>query len=115
VAEAAGFGFPSWSQLLFSSRLRLPVAREEGGRGQTAARVRVSVERGRGGAPAMALKFLNKKGWHTGSLRNIERVWKAEQAEEAERRKTEELKKQVAAEKEKAEFRAMQERAGLRP
>ncbi|KAG2579665.1 pre-mRNA-splicing factor cwc25-like [Panicum virgatum] len=63
----------------------------------------------------MALKFLNKKGWHTGSLRNIERVWKAEQAEEAEKRKTEELKKQVAAEKEKAEFRAMQERAGLRP
>ncbi|NP_001169681.1 hypothetical protein Zm00014a_016865 [Zea mays] len=63
----------------------------------------------------MALKFLNKKGWHTGSLRNIERVWKAEQAEEAERRKTEELKKQVAAEREKAEFRAMQERAGLRP
>jgi hypothetical protein len=40
----------------------------------------------------MALKFLNKKGWHTGSLRNIERVWKAE---EAEKRKTEELKKQV--------------------
>ncbi|WVZ92302.1 hypothetical protein U9M48_038379 [Paspalum notatum var. saurae] len=63
----------------------------------------------------MALKFLNKKGWHTGSLRNIERVWKAEQAEEAEKRKTEELKKQVAAEKEKAEFRAMQVRAGLRP
>ena len=63
----------------------------------------------------MALKFLNKKGWHTGSLRNIERVWKAEQAEEAEKRKAEELKKQVAAEKEKAEFRAMQERAGLRP
>jgi hypothetical protein len=47
----------------------------------------------------MALKFLNKKGWHTGSLRNIERVWKAEQAEEAEKCKTEELKEQVAAER----------------
>jgi hypothetical protein len=90
------------------------VAWEEEG-GQLAARVRVSGGRDRGGAAAMALKFLNKKGWHTGSLRNIERVWKAEQAEEAERRKTEELKKQVAAEREKAEFRAMQERAGLRP
>jgi hypothetical protein len=36
-------------------------------------------------------------------------------AEEAEKRKTEELKKQVAAEREKAEFRAMQEASGLRP
>ncbi|THU65081.1 hypothetical protein C4D60_Mb01t33380 [Musa balbisiana] len=32
----------------------------------------------------MALKFLNKKGWHTESLRNIENVWKAKQKHEAE-------------------------------
>ncbi|KAK4754656.1 hypothetical protein SAY87_002760 [Trapa incisa] len=32
----------------------------------------------------MALKFLNKKGWHTGSLRNIENVWKSEQKHEVE-------------------------------
>lgn len=113
-----GLGYLPISPSLLASPRRLvspvAVAREEEG-GQAAARVRVSSGRGRGEVPAMALKFLNKKGWHTGSLRNIERVWKAEQAEEAERRKTEELKKQVAAEKEKAEFRAMQERAGLRP
>lgn len=61
----------------------------------------------------MALKFLNKKGWHTGSLRNIENVWKAEQKHEAENRKLEELRKQIAEEKERDEFRLLQEKAGL--
>lgn len=61
----------------------------------------------------MALKFLNKKGWHTGSLRNIENVWKAEQKHEAEQRKLEELRKQIHEERERAEFRQLQEQAGL--
>ncbi|KAK2980170.1 hypothetical protein RJ640_029717 [Escallonia rubra] len=34
----------------------------------------------------MALKFLNKKGWHTGNLRNIENVWKAEKKHDAEQK-----------------------------
>lgn len=63
----------------------------------------------------MALKFLNKKGWHTGSLRNIENVWKAEQKHEAEKRKLEELKKQIHDEREAQEFRLLQEQAGLVP
>ncbi|KAK6123897.1 hypothetical protein DH2020_042361 [Rehmannia glutinosa] len=63
----------------------------------------------------MALKFLNKKGWHTGSLRNIENVWKAEQKHEAEQRKLEELRKQIHEERERAEFRQLQEQAGLIP
>lgn len=63
----------------------------------------------------MALKFLNKKGWHTGSLRNIENVWKAEQKHEAEKRKLEELKKQIHDEREAQEFRHLQEQAGLVP
>lgn len=63
----------------------------------------------------MALKFLNKKGWHTGSLRNIENVWKAEQKHEAEQKKLEELRKQIHEEKERAEFRQLQEQAGLVP
>ncbi|EXB64637.1 hypothetical protein L484_017969 [Morus notabilis] len=63
----------------------------------------------------MALKFLNKKGWHTGSLRNIENVWKAEQKHEAEQKKLEELRKQILEEKERAEFRQLQEQAGLVP
>jgi hypothetical protein len=63
----------------------------------------------------MALKFLNKKGWHTGSLRNIETVWKAEQKHEAEQKKLEELKKQINDEREASEFRLLQEQAGLAP
>lgn len=63
----------------------------------------------------MALKFLNKKGWHTGSLRNIETVWKAEQKHESEQKKLEELRKQIQDEREKSEFRTMQEQAGLVP
>ncbi|KAK6923627.1 CBF1-interacting co-repressor CIR, N-terminal domain [Dillenia turbinata] len=63
----------------------------------------------------MALKFLNKKGWHTGSLRNIENVWKAEQKHEAEQKKLEELRKQIQEERERSEFRLLQEQAGLVP
>ncbi|KAI9126583.1 hypothetical protein K1719_002179 [Acacia pycnantha] len=63
----------------------------------------------------MALKFLNKKGWHTGSLRNIENVWKAEQKHDAEQKKLEELRKQIQEERERTEFRLLQEKAGLVP
>ncbi|CBI17355.3 unnamed protein product, partial [Vitis vinifera] len=63
----------------------------------------------------MALKFLNKKGWHTGSLRNIENVWKAEQKHDAEQKKLEELRKQILEERERSEYRLLQEQAGLVP
>ncbi|XP_041027306.1 pre-mRNA-splicing factor CWC25 homolog [Juglans microcarpa x Juglans regia] len=63
----------------------------------------------------MALKFLNKKGWHTGSLRNIENVWKAEQKHGAEQKKLDELRKQIQEERERSEFRLLQEQAGLVP
>ncbi|CAH1422863.1 unnamed protein product [Lactuca virosa] len=63
----------------------------------------------------MALKFLNKKGWHTGSLCNIENVWKAEQKHDVEQKKLEELRKQIHEEREKAEFRQLQEQVGLVP
>uniref|UniRef100_A0A2P2IPR3 CBF1-interacting co-repressor CIR N-terminal domain-containing protein n=2 Tax=Rhizophora mucronata TaxID=61149 RepID=A0A2P2IPR3_RHIMU len=63
----------------------------------------------------MALKFLNKKGWHTGSLRNIENVWKAEQKHESEQKKLEELRKQIQDERERSEFRLLQQQAGLLP
>ncbi|THU65087.1 hypothetical protein C4D60_Mb01t33440 [Musa balbisiana] len=63
----------------------------------------------------MALKFLNKKGWNNGSLRNIENVWKAKQKHEVEQRKLEELRKQIQDEREKFEFRLLQEQVGLVP
>jgi hypothetical protein len=34
----------------------------------------------------MGLDYLNKKTWHTGSIKNMEKVWIREQ-EEAEKRK----------------------------
>ncbi|BBN13042.1 hypothetical protein MPTK1_6g00340 [Marchantia polymorpha subsp. ruderalis] len=63
----------------------------------------------------MALKFLNKKGWHTGSLRNLENVWKAEQKHEAEQKKLEELKVQIHKEREAEELRQQYQAAGLAP
>lgn len=62
----------------------------------------------------MALKFLNKKGWHTGSLRNIENVWKVKQKHEAEQKKLEELRKQIQEEREHNEFRHLQEKVDPR-
>ena len=50
------------------------------------------------------LSFLNKKGWHTGSFKNRERKWVAEQKAEAEKKKMEELKKKYAEEREKMEL-----------
>ncbi|KAL9225303.1 hypothetical protein vseg_001246 [Gypsophila vaccaria] len=63
----------------------------------------------------MGMKFLNKKGWHTGSLQNIERVWKAEQKDQAEKSKLDELRKQIHEERERDEFRQLQEQAGFAP
>nr|GEW92336.1 hypothetical protein [Tanacetum cinerariifolium] len=54
-------------------------------------------------------------GWHTGSLRNIENVWKAEQKHDLEQKKLDELRKQIHQEREKADFRKLQEQAGLVP
>ncbi|XP_075027647.1 pre-mRNA-splicing factor CWC25 homolog isoform X2 [Calonectris borealis] len=39
-----------------------------------------------------------KKSWHPQTLRNVEKVWKAEQKHEAERKKIEELQEQRAPE-----------------
>lgn len=63
----------------------------------------------------MAMKFLNKKGWHTGSFRNIEKVWKAEKKQEAEQKKIDEIRLQIQQEKERSEFQAIIEQAGLVP
>lgn len=56
---------------------------------------------GGGGGP---LAFLNKKTWHTGSLRVMEEVWKREQEHEKEQRHLEELKKQLDEERQLEEL-----------
>eukprot|EP00898_Chlorokybus_atmophyticus_P002688 jgi/Chlat1/341/Chrsp1S03072 len=61
----------------------------------------------------MALKFLNKKSWHTGGLKQIEAVWKAEQKDAAEKSKLEELRREKEKEREQEELKRLQEEAGL--
>jgi N-terminal domain of CBF1 interacting co-repressor CIR len=59
------------------------------------------------------LAFLNKKGWHPGSIQNQEKVWKREEEHLKELKKAEELRKQIAEEREKEELRAVAEAAGV--
>mmetsp|Transcript_36541 Transcript_36541/g.84467 ORF Transcript_36541/g.84467 Transcript_36541/m.84467 type:complete len:378 (-) Transcript_36541:187-1320(-) len=65
---------------------------------------------GGGKAP---LAFLGKKSWHTKNLKNVERVWIAEEREKAEQRKLEELQKQIEEEREMVELRKLQGQAGI--
>eukprot|EP01023_Acetabularia_acetabulum_P026199 TRINITY_DN2491_c0_g1_i4.p1 TRINITY_DN2491_c0_g1~~TRINITY_DN2491_c0_g1_i4.p1 ORF type:complete len:675 (+),score=86.27 TRINITY_DN2491_c0_g1_i4:166-2190(+) len=50
------------------------------------------------------LAFLNKKPWHPGNLRNLERVWQKEQAHEREQKRLEELRKQILEERQKEQL-----------
>lgn len=61
------------------------------------------------------LAFLNKKSWHTGSLKNHERIWKAEQRSKAESKKVHELQKEIEEERQREELQKLQEDAGLIP
>ncbi|GAB6022922.1 RNA-splicing factor [Chamberlinius hualienensis] len=54
-----------------------------------------------------------KKSWHPTTLRNMERVWKAEQKHEAEQKKIEELQKELASEKAREEIRQFAEDQGI--
>lgn len=45
-----------------------------------------------------------KKSWHPQTMKNIERVWKAEQKYEAERKKIEELQKELKEERAREEI-----------
>lgn len=54
-----------------------------------------------------------KKSWHPSTLRNIERVWKAEQKHEAEKQKIEQLQKELAEERAREEIQAFAEDQGV--
>lgn len=45
------------------------------------------------------LSFLSKKSWHTGTIRHMDKVWKAEQKHEAEQKKIQELQKELQRER----------------
>ncbi|KAG7486166.1 hypothetical protein JOB18_026272 [Solea senegalensis] len=53
-----------------------------------------------------------KKSWHPQTMKNIERVWKAEQKHEAERKKIEELQKQLKDERAREEITRYAEDSG---
>lgn len=61
----------------------------------------------------MSLKFLSKKKFHTTNLENVEQVWLKEQEQLAEERKTLELKRQIAEEREYERVQELQEKSGL--
>lgn len=54
------------------------------------------------------------QGWHPGSFRNTEKVWKKEQEAAAEDRKLEELRKQLEDEKKANEYVELAAAAGHR-
>eukprot|EP00164_Ancoracysta_twista_P007212 GFYU01010208.1.p2 GENE.GFYU01010208.1~~GFYU01010208.1.p2 ORF type:complete len:282 (+),score=101.16 GFYU01010208.1:104-949(+) len=60
----------------------------------------------------MSLAFLSKKSWHTGTIKNNEAVWIAEQNKAAEQKKIAELQKQLAEEREIEELRRMRMESG---
>ncbi|GFQ70253.1 pre-mRNA-splicing factor CWC25 homolog, partial [Trichonephila clavata] len=54
-----------------------------------------------------------KKSWHPSTLRNIERVWKAEQKHEVEKQKIEQLQKELAEERAREEIQQFAEDQGV--
>eukprot|EP00854_Cymbomonas_tetramitiformis_P028059 gene28059-34710_t len=57
---------------------------------------------GKGGGGGLA--FLNKKSWHTGGFKQIEEVWKREEAKSKEDEKLAELQKQIQEERKAEEL-----------
>merc|ERR1711935_1165936 len=58
---------------------------------------------------AMSLSFLSKKSWHTTNLKNVEKVWLAEQEQQKEEQKLERWKKEREDERQQAELRSLQD------
>ncbi|EIE25794.1 hypothetical protein COCSUDRAFT_13100 [Coccomyxa subellipsoidea C-169] len=60
------------------------------------------------------LAFLNKKTWHPGRIQNQEEKWKREQAAEKETRKLDEIRKQIAEERQREELETVAHAAGVK-
>lgn len=58
------------------------------------------------------LGFLNKKTWHPGRMDNQEKVWKKEEEHLKEQNKLEDLRKQIADERQKEELEMIAAAAG---
>jgi len=51
-----------------------------------------------------ALAFLAKKSWHTGTIKNMDKVWNAEQRDADERKKIQELQRELERERSRKEL-----------
>ena len=63
------------------------------------------------GMSGKGLAFLNKKGWHPGTLRNQEKVWKAEQSDLLEKKRVQEIRKQYEDERKIQELKSIRDAA----
>lgn len=57
------------------------------------------------------MAFLAKKSWHTGTIQHMEKVWKAEERAKQEKKKMEELRRELAEERELDQLRKVQEKS----
>ena len=60
------------------------------------------------------LAFLGKKSWHTKNLKNVEKVWIAQEKQVAEEKKLQELQKQIVEERQMDELRQLQAETGVK-
>lgn len=58
---------------------------------------------------------MSKKSFHTGKISNQDLVWQAEEKAKEEKRKLEQLKKEIEEERRRDELRELQKKAGLVP
>lgn len=59
-----------------------------------------------------ALQYLNKKSWHTATIKNNEKKWLREQEAAKEKARIEELQKQLAEERRQEELQRLEEESG---
>ncbi|KRX02635.1 hypothetical protein PPERSA_11975 [Pseudocohnilembus persalinus] len=60
----------------------------------------------------MGLDYLNKKCWHTGSIKNIEKVWIREQKEAEKLKREKEREKKLQEERHQEQIKELQKKAG---
>lgn len=63
----------------------------------------------------MGLDYLNKKVWHPGSMKNIQKVWQVEQIQKEINKKSRERAKKLLEEQHNDELKRIQVEAGLIP
>uniref|UniRef100_A0A182RVR9 Cir_N domain-containing protein n=1 Tax=Anopheles funestus TaxID=62324 RepID=A0A182RVR9_ANOFN len=56
-----------------------------------------------------------KKSWHPNTMKNQERVWKAEQQEAAEKRRLTELRREIDEERNREELKSIGQKSGILP